>query len=438
MLTSLFSAVSGMNANGVALSVIGDNVANMNTTGFKSSRASFGDILSQRLGTSQIGRGVEVSAVTPMFTQGSFENSTNVLDMAVDGDGLFIVSDSSGTFYTRAGQFTLDKEGYVVNPSEMRLQGYLFSANGTTSSGLGDINLSTLNSAPNATTEVDISANLDSREQILSSDFDETDPDNTSNFSSSVTIYDTLGNGHVINVYFRKDAEDAVAGNTWQWFAVVGASDTASGSTEIQAAGTLVFNNNGLLDQETDMAAYNDSPSGTDFTFSGFNFSGGAGASQSVAFDFGDSITTNSGTGADSTSQFAVDSSTSFQNQDGYSSGSLRSITIDQDGTITGIFTNGQTRSVGQIALAKFVSPTALTKMGKNIYAESTDSGQPIISTPGTSGTGQVLSNTLELSNVDLAEEFVKMIISQRGFQANSRIVSTSDELMAELVNLKR
>ncbi|RJQ45446.1 MAG: flagellar hook protein FlgE [Nitrospiraceae bacterium] len=426
MLTSLFTAVSGMNANGTALSVIGDNVANMNTTAFKSSRASFGDILSQSMGTSQVGRGVSVSAVTPTFTQGSFENTANVLDMAVDGDGLFIVSDASGTFYTRAGQFTLDKEGYIVNPNAMRLQGYLFSASGT-SAGLGDINLSTLNSSPNATADVSISANLDSRASIPGA-FDINDPNNTSNFSSSITVYDSLGNGHVVNIYFRKDAETAT-GNTWEWFAAVNASDSLSGSTEVQAQGTLDFDNNGALDTESAITY--------PLASGGFDFTGGAAAGQAINFEFGTSIT-EGGTGLDGATQFGSASATIFQSQDGYSSGSLRSITIDQDGTMTGIFTNGQTRAVGQVALAKFIAPTELTKMGRNLFAESTNSGQPVISVPGTSGTGQILSNTLELSNVDLAEEFVKMIISQRGFQANSRIVSTSDELMAELVNLKR
>ncbi|MBI5409061.1 MAG: flagellar hook protein FlgE [Nitrospirae bacterium] len=426
MLTSLFTAVSGMNANGVALSVIGDNVANMNTTGFKSSKAAFGDILSQSLGTSQIGRGVTVSAVTPMFTQGSFENSASVLDLAVDGDGLFIVGDSSGTFYTRAGQFTMDKEGYVVNPDGMRLQGYLFSATGTASSGLGDINLSTLNSSPNKTTTVEISANIDSRETAIAGGFDVTDPDNTSHFSSSITVYDSLGNGHVVNIYFTKNVETPT-GNTWEWNAVVNAGDSFSGNTEIQATGTLDFDNNGFLDTESAITY----PTG------GFDFTGGADADQTIDFEFGTSIA-EGGAGNDGTTQYGAASATIFQSQDGYSSGSLRSITITQEGIITGIFTNGQTRAVGQIALAKFLAPTELTKMGKNLYAESTDSGQPVISVPGTSGTGQVLANTLELSNVDLAEEFVKMIISQRGFQANSRIISMSDELMQEMVNLKR
>ncbi|RJQ55773.1 MAG: flagellar hook protein FlgE [Nitrospiraceae bacterium] len=432
MLTSLFTAVSGMNANGTALSVIGDNVANMNTHGFKASRAYFGDILSQSLGTSQIGRGVAVSSVKPTFTQGTFENSTSVLDLAIGGDGLFIVSDANGTFYTRAGQFALDKDGNIVNPNGLRLQGYLFSATSLSSApvinSIGDINLSTLNSPPNPTTTVEISANLDSRQSVPAA-FDVTNPNNTSNFSTSITVYDSLGNAHVVNVYFRKDTE-ATTGNTWEWFAVVDASASLSGSTEIQAQGTLDFDNNGALDVESALTY--------PLASGGFDFAGGAASGQAIDFNFGTSITTDGGTGLDGTTQFGSSSATIFQNQDGYSSGSLRSINIDQDGTITGIFTNGQTRAIGQIALAKFVSPTELTKMGKNLFAESSGSGQPIITAPGTSGTGQVLSSTLELSNVDLAEEFVKMIISQRGYQANSRIVSKSDELMAELVNLTR
>jgi flagellar hook protein FlgE len=227
-----------------------------------------------------------------------------------------------------------------------------------------------------------------------------------------------------VDVYFRKSIE-VPTGNTWEWNAVVGAADSLSGNTEVQANGTITFNNNGYLDTENTIAA-------------SFNFTGGAASAQVINFDFGDSITTDGGTGQDGTVQYGGQSATMFQNQDGYASGALKSITISQDGTMTGIFTNGQTRGVAQVALAKFLSPHALTKMGRNLFAESTNSGQPVISVPGTSGTGTVLSNTLEQSNVDLAEEFVKLIMHQRGFQANSRMISTSDELMMELVNLKR
>jgi flagellar hook protein FlgE len=427
-LTSLFTAVSGMNANSLALSVIGDNIANMNTTGFKSSRTAFGDILASQLGESQVGRGVLMTAITPQFNQGTFENTANVLDLAVDGDGLFILTDSAGSYYSRAGQFSMDSNGNVVNPSNQRLQGYLYSATGATTSGLGDINISALNSAPNSTSGVTISANLDSRSTIPPA-FAVGSANATSNFSSSITVYDSLGNGHIVDVYFRK-ASEAAAGNSWEWFAVVGASDSLSGLTEIQANGTVTFTNNGALNTE--------SAENYPLASGGFDFTGGAAQGQVIDFDFGNSIVTDSGTGLNGTTQFGSPSSTIYQNQDGFSSGSLKSITISQDGTMTGIFTNGQTRAIAQVALAKFAAPSNLQKMGKNLYAESTRSGQPVISTPGTSGTGTVLSNTLEQSNVDLAEEFVRLILSQRGFQANSRMISTSDELMMELVNLKR
>jgi flagellar hook protein FlgE len=427
-LTSLFTAVSGMNANGTALSVIGDNVANMNTTGFKASRAAFGDILAQQVSEGQIGRGVMISSVSPSFTQGTFENTSNVTDLAVDGDGMFIVEDAAGTYYTRAGQFNINKDGYVVNPSNQILQGYLYNQSGAVTSGLGDINLSSLNSSPSQTNDITISANLDSRESVPAVPFDVTDPSSTSNFSSSITVYDSLGNSHVVDVYFRKSLETPT-GNTWQWNAVVGAGDSLSGNTEIQANGNITFNNNGYLDTESAITYL---PSG------GFDFTGGAASAQVIDFDFGDAITTDGGSGQDGTVQYGGQSATMFQNQDGFSSGALKSITIAQDGTMTGFFTNAQTRGVAQVALAKFFSPHALTKMGRNLYAESTNSGQPVISIPGTSGLGKVLSNSLEQSNVDLAEEFVKLIIHQRGFQANSRMISTSDELMMEVVNLKR
>ncbi len=427
MLTSLFTAVSGMNSNGTALSVIGDNVANMNTTAFKVSTVAFGDVLSQTMGSAQIGRGVMVSKVSPQFTQGAFESTSSVLDLAIDGDGFFILKEGTDTYYTRAGQFGIDKTGYAVSPDGKRVQGYQFSETGVPTSVLGDINVASINSQPNDTDNVYINVNLDSRETVPAA-FDVSDPDNTANFSTSMTVYDSLGNGHIINVYFRKSAE-TVTGNTWQWFAVVNDADSLSGLKEIQAQGTLDFDNNGALDNESAITY--------PLASGGFDFNGGAAAGQIMVFDFGTSIT-EGGTGLDGTTQFGSTSTTAFQDQDGYTAGSLKNITIADDGVMTGIFTNGQTKNIAKIALSKFIAPSELTKMGRNLYAESYESGQPIITAPGDTGTGKLLSNTLELSNVDLASEFVKMIISQRGFQANSRIVSTTDELMMELVNLKR
>ena len=433
--TSMFTAVSGMNVNMQGLSVVGDNVANMNTHGFKSASIVFGDIVSQTIGGSGIGRGALVNEVGQEFTQGAFENTPNVLDLAVDGDGLFVVSKGNDTFYTRAGQFGIDKQGFATNPDGYTLQGYQFTIGGSSSTVVGDVNVASINSQPQQTTDVTIYANLDSRTDITTTAnpaFDVTDPATTSHFTSTITVFDSLGNSHVANVYYRKNSESA-AGNQWQWYALVSAADSApiapatTGVDTIMAQGTLDFNNNGALETESAIT----------YPLTGFDFAGGAAADQIMTFDFGDSIT-ESGNGLEGTTQFGATSTTAFLNQDGYSAGTLKSLTIDHDGLMSGVFTNGQTKSIARVVLAKFISQESLIKQGNSLYSESFNSGQPIVTSPGNSGTGGILSNTLELSNVDLAGEFVKMIIMQRGFQANSRIVSTSDELLQELVNLKR
>lgn len=421
MLTSLFTAISGMKANGTSLSVIGDNIANMNTIGFKTSRISFGDVMSQTLtsgtSSSQIGRGVLVSDISPLFTQGSFESTGNALDLAVDGDGFFIVRDTSGIYYTRAGQFTLDKDGFIIDPNGLKVQGYQYTTGGQLTGILGDIDVSKFNNSTAPTANVNISANIDSRSVEIPTGFDLTDPSNTSNFSSVVTVYDSLGNARHITLYFTK-----TAGNQWQWNAVVEANDSASGNTEIQASGTMTFDSTGALITLTSSTGTTVGTTSQEV----FNFGGGATPNQPITINF------------QNFTQFASESSTIFQSQDGFPAGTLKGLSISQDGVISGIFTNGQIKPIAQLALAKFMAPTQLTKFGRNLYAESFDSGVAIIGTPNNSGLGRVLSNTLELSNVDLAEEFVRMISAQRGFQANSRIITTTDELMQELVNLKR
>ncbi len=444
--TALYTAVSGMNANGLALSVVGDNIANMNTHGFKASTVIFGDIVSQSMGSVGIGRGTKMNDVSSEFTQGAFENSSNVLDMSVDGDGMFVVQEGNARFYTRAGQFGIDKQGYAVSSDGLKLQGYGYSAStGAASTVLGDINVSSVNSEPSPTSEVTIYANVNATESVKAA-FAVGTPEDTSNFTSTLTVYDTLGTSHVLNVYYRKAQTIAIAtsaatpapdaswvtgyaalgGTEWEWYGVLGATDSQTGLPAIAASGKLEFTTSGALYDELTIA--------TDF-----DFAGGAGQSQTITFDFGESIVTDaSTTGLEGSTQFGSDSNTSYLSQDGYSAGSLKNVTISDEGVMTGIFTNGQTKNVAQIVLAKFISVEGLLKMGDNLYSESFESGQPIITAAGSTGTGNILSNTLELSNVDLASEFVKMIIMQRGFQANSRMVSTADELMMELVNLKR
>ncbi len=431
MLTSLYTAISGMSANGTYLSVVGDNIANLNTIGFKASRVSFADVMSQTItgiaGTSQVGRGVLLSRISPLFTQGSFETTGSALDLAIDGDGFFIVSDGGARYYTRAGQFSINKDGYIVNPEGLILQGFVVDSSGNITGTLGDLRVATTQSPAKITSSVDIAVNLDATATVATDPFTldgngdgvNDDPANY-NFTTSLTVYDSQGGAHEITLYFVKTGD-----NAWEVHYVQ--EDPANPGQLIEAGvQNLTFNEDGSLENDNATAI-------------NFDFGAGVITPQPITFNFGTGTgETPAGNGLDGTTQFASDFAVINLNQDGYGAGFLKNLIVSEDGIITGVFTNGQTRVIAQVALAKFLSPTGLSKMGRNLYAESYDSGQPIISAPDTSGLGRVLSNTLELSNVDLAEEFVKMISAQRGFQANSRVVTTTDELLQELVNLKR
>lgn len=432
MITSLYTAISGLSANGTSLSVIGDNIANMNTVGFKASRVAFGDVLSQTLigvaGSSQVGRGVQISGVNPLFTQGSFETTESVLDMAIDGDGLFIVSDGNGNYFTRAGQFSVDKDGNIVNQDGLILQGYIADATGKITGTTGNLTIANAQSTAHITSTASLALNLNATADIQTTAFSldgngdgtANDPANY-NFSSTITVYDSQGGSHQVTLYFEKSADNA-------WNVHYVHADPANPELLVEAGSqALSFDVDGSLITDNSGTAIN------------FNFGAAITSPQGIAFDFGTGTgETPAGTGFDGTTQFASDFAVLSLSQNGYSSGNLKNMTISADGMITGIFTNGQTRAIGQIALAKFIAPDELTKLGRNLFAESYGSGQPIVGMAATSGLGRVLSNTLELSNVDLAAEFVKMISSQRGFQANSRIITTTDELLQEMVNLKR
>ncbi len=426
MLTALYTAVSGMDANGESLSVIGDNIANQNTIGFKSSNVSFGDILSQSLsggaGNSQIGRGVRMTSVTPLFSQGSFETSANGLDLAIDGNGFFMVTNPNTTArsYTRAGQFSIDSDGNIVNPGGMLLQGYLADTAGNISGTLGNLTVAAVQNPAVQTANADMFVNLNASASTSAAwtfAGGTTTPPNDAQYenSTSVTVYDSQGGAHAVNVYLAKTANNA-------WTAHYVYTDSTGVYQEAATTQNLTFNTSGALTADNDAV--------TAFVW------GGGVANGAITFDYGTSIA-EGGTGLDGTTQYNSDFSVLNIVQDGYAAGSLSTVEIGQDGIITGVFSNGQTRAVGQLALAKFISPTQLTKLGGNLYAESNGSGQAIVGTPDTSGLGSVSSNSLELSNVDLAAEFVKMIAAQRGFEANSKMISTSDSLLQTLTNLR-
>ncbi|MDA8239507.1 MAG: flagellar hook protein FlgE [Nitrospiraceae bacterium] len=425
MLTSLFTGVSGMNANGTALSVIGDNIANMNTVGFKASRTCFGDVLSQTLtgvaGSSQVGRGVVVSGVSPLFTQGSLQSTQSALDLAIEGDGFFIVSDGASKYYTRAGQFSLDKDGNISNSDGLILQGFLADAGGNITSQTGPLQLAATQSPAKMTEKVSLGVNLEASEAAKTWAFTSpsaTPPDPASyNKSTTLTLYDSQGDAHDVTAHFVKTGDNA-------WTAHYVFQD-ATGQYVEAGSQNLAFDTDGSLVNDNNAAI-------------AFNW-GPAVAAGSITFNYGTGTgETPAGTGLDGTTQFSSPFSVLSQSQDGYGAGSLKNVSISEDGIVTGIFTNGQTREIGQVILARFIAPERLTKLGRNLYGESYDSGQAISGTPETSGLGRLLANTLEQSNVDLAQEFVNMIAAQRGFQANSRVITTTDQLMQELVNLKQ
>jgi flagellar hook protein FlgE len=406
ILTTLFSAVSGLNTYGNAMSVIGNNIANVGTVGFKSSHASFADLVSASLGggssTGQVGLGVFLNDVQTSFTQGSLSNTGNTLDLAIDGNGFFQLADNAGTVsYSRAGQFKVNNLGQIVDPSNRFLQGYQATATGVVLGTVGNITLSTATVAPQATSTATVEANLNAASTVPTAAFDVTDA-TTYNFSNGITVYDTIGSQHQLRMYYVKDA----TANTWNLHSQIDGG-AATAQTD------LVFNSSGVL------------TGGGAQTFT-LPIAGGAATPLTVAMNFS-TIT-----------QFGAASNLTSQTQDGFTSGSFQSVSIDSVGRVVAQYTNGQTRTLAQVVLSRFTNPDGLTRSGENGFAETVDSGAPLAGAPTNNGLGRLISQTIEQSNVDLGKEFVDMIITQRAFQANSRAITTSDEMLQELVNLKR
>jgi flagellar hook protein FlgE len=536
MLSSMYSGISGLKSNSDSLNVVGNNISNVNTTGYKSSRASFEDVLYQTVagtsGSSQVGRGSALAAVETDFSQGSFETTNSTTDLAIGGAGFFIVKKEGddSSYYTRAGGFSLDKDGNLVDSAGDFLQGKAIDRTTNTAYGVdANIAISQQPSEPRATQEIDMVVNLqsdaawkgsistpvsttagkdvigvaasasgypttgdystafavngtdytvtmalpdgsfvagnvtaaeatgtvtdftgilvdgtgapildaDGNQQTIKTGLDLTfggivagetsswtiggfDPtststiSNTSNYASSIMVYDSLGTGHVVTVNFRKDSEAATS-STWEWNVTTEGSDTIGSG----GSGTLTFNNNGVL-----------VVGGTaqDVTF---DFAGAA-AGQTIHLLFGPS----SGEGA--TTQYPISSKTNYQSQDGFAPGTLQSISVSDDGIISGTYDNGQILKLYQITLANFNNPQGLKREGGNLYSATLESGNAYTSTPGDGGTGKISANSLEQSNVDLATEFVRMIIAQRGYEANSKVITTTDEVLQTLMNLKR
>lgn len=409
--SAMYTGLTGLNSNGEAMGVLGDNIANLSTTGFKYSQVHFEDLMAQMVSTGsgpgQEGRGGRISEITPIFSQGSLETSADDVDVAITGTGFLIVREptSQTVYYTRDGNFSLSKDGYLVNAHGYNVQGKVMDPTTGTATGTDvDIVIQQNFSPPAPTANMDMVLNLDANAAIGDA------------YSSALAVYDAQGNSHSVNMTFTR----ATTGPPDTW-AVTGSLDGVDITADISDHGgggptAMTFNAQGTL------------TAGGDYNVDLTTLVPGG---QNVHLLM-------TGTNGGSTTQYAASSVTNYASQDGYGPGYLQRVSVNNEGIITGNYSNGQIIPLYQLTLARFNAPTKLHREGSNCYTETQDSGVPLTGAPGTNGLGSITSNSLEQSNVDLGEQFVHMIIYQRAFQANSRVITTSDTLLEEVLSLKR
>lgn len=426
ILTSMYTAVTGLKSHGQALSVTSNNIANASTNGFKASRAEFQDLLSKSLkgvyGGNQIGRGTKVASVLPVLVQGNVDSTEKVTDLAINGDGYFVVDGYDGRAYTRNGEFNFDKNGYLVTSDNYKVKGFEVDQFGEVTNKMEDIKLPTSLVPAKPTQLLKIDINLDSRVKP-GKIFNIADPYTSSDFTTGAEVFDSQGAKHLVTMAFNK-----VADGVWDYRGLVDGSEIVGGvpgQLSQITQGKVTFNQDGLLNTEEVLEQ-------------NINFNNGAKAGQKITFDFGDSIVTDGGTGIRGSKQYGHKSDLMSWSQDGAASGQLTGLSFDDTGVLTAMYSNGEARDLSQIALANFQNAAGLFKAGNNKHKESRDSGEPAIGKPANGGRGQIYAKSLERSTVDLAGEFVNMIQQQRNFQANSKGISTADEMLAEIINIRR
>ncbi|MDI1299746.1 flagellar hook protein FlgE [Methylotenera sp.] len=423
---SFQQGLSGLNAASKQLEVIGNNVANANTVGFKQSRAEFADVFANSLtggGGTQIGIGTNLSTVAQQFTQGNVTSTNNSLDIAINGGGFFRMTNNGAVTYSRNGQFKMDKDGFIVDAASKRLTGYAADAAGTLQKGAPvDLKINTSDLQPQATAKIVGLVNLDSRKAVpTTTPFDPTDP-TTYNDSTAVTVFDSLGNSHTLQTYFVKDPSP----NVWKVYTT---ADGISTTTLPTATATMTFPASGTGLNPTSVPA-----SPTTVTFAPKNppippatvptVATGA-ANVSLTIDYSGST------------QFGSNFSINSLSQDGYTSGRLAGFNTGADGTIVGRYSNGQSRALGQVVLASFANPNGLQSLGGNAWSESSTSGAPLVGVPSSGTLGVLQSSAVEDSNTDLTAELVNMITAQRYYQANAQTIKTQDQVLQTLVNLR-
>lgn len=421
MIRSMFTAISALNMHQKYLDVVSNNLANANTTGYKASRVLFQDQFSQMLASgsapadplggtnpAQIGLGVRLGYVSPNFTQGSLQSTGRSMDLGVQGDGFFVYGQDAGRRYSREGSMSLDANGYLVNSATgLRTQGWLAGANGIdTNAPVDDIKIDTDKTLARATENVNFGGNLSAA----------TATDGTGTVNVTFGAYDSLGKLTTAGVQFTR--QDAATGNplVWDWKII----DPATGLPDAtKGAGSVTFDANGQLD-----TTVSPNPAVT----TAVQFAGSTGANPvALTLDFSKLTMLNTATSATATSQ------------DGLAAGTVSDVTIaPSTGAVSLVYSNGMVEEVGQVALARFTNPAGLVRSEGTAFIAGLNSGDPQIGAASTGGRGSIATGYLEASNVDMAQEFTNMILAQRGFQASSRVITTSDEILQELVNLKR
>lgn len=441
---SFNTALSGLQAASASLNVTGNNIANASTTGFKSSQAEFGDVYASSVlggGQNSIGNGVSLTDVEQNFAQGNLTFTKNALDLAINGNGFFIVESQGQQVYTRNGSFGVDNSGNVVDNTGSLLQGFAASANGTISGQLSSLQVVSGNLAPIQTTELNSLVNLDSRQTSpTATPFDPADQD-TYNHATSISVFDSQGNSHVMTKYFVKDAAPAI--NQWTMYVQIDGEDVgrpAGGvapgptTTPTRQSYTVNFDTDGALVSTTPSPMVVDGwvPKDSNGVYNGSEIPGGA-----AALPTDPPSTSNFVIDITGTTQFGSVFAVNDISQNGFATGLLTGVDIASTGEVFARYTNGQSRVLGQVALANFSNVEGLSPQGNTQWAETFESGNPIIGTPGSSSLGVIQSGALEESNVDLSQELVNLIVAQRNYQANARAIETESTVTQAILQLR-
>lgn len=422
---TLQTGVAGLRSEREAVDVVADNLANVNTPGFKRQRSGFEDVFMGDAGSGS-GAGSRLQQVGQVFTQGSLQQTGNPTDLALTGEGFFAVAGNvngvTATFYSRSGEFHFDPNGTLVDPNGLQVLGRPSLADGSLAAQVKSLVVPTSGLPAQKTSDLTFAVNLDASAPAQTQPFDAQQPSETATYGSSIQVFDSLGAPHSLDVYFNK-----LGDNSWEYRVLTKGDDLdpAQAGVNVEVgSGTIAFNTDGALQTFAPAQAMS-----LDFV--------GATPGQNIALDLGASID-DGGSGLTGATQFGMGSGVSAQSQDGYPSGDLSGVNVTADGMVQAQYSNGRRLPVGQLQVATFRAPNGLARAGNNLWLDTQESGGPVLGGPGSGGRGTVSAGALEASNVDMGEEMVSMIQHQRAFSANSKVIAAADDLLSQLMQIKR